>query len=132
MAALSIPVSYGEAVDKITILEIKRERIRDPAKLANVEKELGWLSQAFATIESNADICDMRARLRAINERLWDIEEAIREHERGGDFGAAFVQLARAVYRLNDDRARTKQSIDVILGSSIREEKSYVDHDGGK
>jgi hypothetical protein len=129
MEGLSVPVSCGEAADKITILEIKRDRIRDPVKRANVEKELELISRIFATVESKADVGSALARLKEINRRLWDIEEAIREHERKGDFSAAFVQLAREVYQLNDQRARAKRSIDVLLGSPIREEKSYVDHE---
>lgn len=132
MPELSIPVSYGEAADKITILEIKCERIDDSLKVANIAKELACISQAFAAIESKADIRFALARLKEINRRLWDVEEAIREHERKGDFGAAFVQLARSIYQLNDERARTKRTIDVLLGSPIREEKSYVTHDGAE
>jgi hypothetical protein len=128
-AGLSVPISYGEAADKITILEIKRDRITDPGKHANIEKELELIARAFATVESKADIRSARARLKEVNRRLWDVEEAIREHERNGDFGAAFVQLAREVYQLNDRRARAKRTVDVLLDSPIREEKSYVDHD---
>jgi hypothetical protein len=130
MAGLSVPVSYGEAADKITILEIKRDQISDPVKRANIEKELELISRTFATVELKADIRSALVRLKEINRRLWDIEEAIREHERNGDFGAAFVQLARGVYQLNDQRARAKRTVDVLLDSPIREEKSYVDHDG--
>jgi hypothetical protein len=126
---LCIPISYGEAADKITILEIKRDRIGNPAKLANIEKELASISQAFAAVESNAHIRDELALLKQVNGRLWDVEEEIREHERKSDFGTAFVQLARLVYQLNDERARAKRRIDILLGSPIREEKSYVDHD---
>lgn len=129
MTGLRIPVSFGEVADKITILEIKRDRIRNPIKLANIERDLVCISQAFAAVESKADVRAEIARLREINTRLWDVEEHIREHERKGDFGAAFVKLARMVYQLNDERARLKRSIDMILGSPIREEKSYVDHD---
>jgi hypothetical protein len=129
MAGLSIPVSYGEAADKITILEIKRDRITDPGKRANIEKELELVARAFAAVESKADIRSALARLKEINRRLWGVEEAIRQHERNSDFGAAFVQLAREVYQLNDQRARVKRTVDVLLDSPIREEKSYVDHD---
>jgi hypothetical protein len=130
MRELCIPVSYGEAADKITILEIKRDRIRNPAKLANIEKELICVSEAFAAIESNVDIREELAQLKEVNRRLWDVEEEIRDRERNGDFGAAFVQSARMVYQLNDERARAKRSIDIILGSPIREEKSYMEQDG--
>jgi hypothetical protein len=128
MTRLFIPVSCGEAADKITILQIKRDHIRNPAKLANIEKELASILQAFAAVESNADIRDEIARLRDVNRRLWDVEEEIREHECRGDFGAPFVQLARRIYQLNDERARVKRNIDIISGSPLREEKSYVDH----
>lgn len=132
MARLCIPVSCGEAADKITILQIKRERIRDPAKLANIERELASVSQAFAAVESNADIRVALAGLKEVNRRLWDIEEEIREYERKGNFDDAFVQLARRVYQLNDERARVKRNIDILLGSPLREEKSYVNHDATK
>lgn len=129
MSVLSLPASFGEAADKLSILEIKRERIADPAKRANVEAELQLVSRALAERAKTVEAFDaLFARLKATNERLWDIEEAIRAHERRADFGKAFVQLARAVYQINDERTRMKREIDLLFGSPILEEKSYVDH----
>lgn len=130
MPLLTLPVSFGEAADKIAILEIKRDRIQDPAKRANVELELGHIAPLFFTqaqdVEGFAALFD---RLRRINARLWDIEEQIREQDRRGDFGPEFVRLARAVYQTNDERVRVKREIDVLFGSPILEEKSYVRHE---
>jgi len=127
--SLSVPVSPGELLDKISILEIKAERIDDGAKHANVERELDLLTGLWhaAGLESN-EITELRARLRAINERLWDIEDAIRDCERRGDFGERFVDLARSVYRTNDRRAALKRRINQRLDSTIVEEKSYADY----
>ena len=123
---LHVPVSPGEVLDKISILEIKRERIDDAAKRANVERELDLLNATWR----NAGLDDggldtLRVALREVNERLWDIEDAIRDCERDGDFGDRFVELARAVYRTNDRRAAIKKDINERLGSEIVEEKSY-------
>ncbi|MGD9600190.1 MAG: DUF6165 family protein [Gammaproteobacteria bacterium] len=123
-----IEVSYGELVDKITILEIKSERIPDPAKLANVRRELAALRDAWEAIEPGAardDVSAARAELRRVNAQLWDIEDAIRDHERSGTFDARFIELARSVYVTNDHRARLKKRIDTLLGSRFSEEKSY-------
>lgn len=123
---LSVPVSPGELLDKISILEIKSERISDPYKRANVERELDLLTGLWhAEARETAEVTARRAELKAINEQLWDIEDAIRERERAGDFGERFVELARSVYRTNDRRAETKRAINDLLGSSIIEEKSY-------
>jgi hypothetical protein len=129
MAVLTLPVSFGEAADKVSILEIKRERIGDPAKLANIERELAQIAPPFLQRANGRDGFEpLFARLREINGRLWDIEEQIREHERSGDFGPEFVRLARAVYQTNDDRARVKREVDLLFDSPFREEKSYVQH----
>ena len=129
MSALFLPVSFGEATDKLTILESKRERIADPAKLANIEAELRSLQERlFEHTREVAQFPKLFDRLKAINARLWDIEENIRSHERRGDFGAEFIRLARAVYTTNDERTRVKRELDVVFGSTIFEEKSYVDH----
>lgn len=129
MSRLTLPVSFGEATDKLTILEIKRERIADPTKLANIEAELGLVQQRlFAHTRKVARFPELFDRLKAINARLWDVEESIRGHERQGDFGAEFIRLARAVYTTNDERTRIKRELDMLLGSGIFEEKSYVDH----
>lgn len=123
------PISLGEAADKITILTIKSERIADTAKLANIRRELALLSQSFfAEIARGPEFDALFARLKAINEALWRIEDDIRECEARGDFGETFIRLARAVYKTNDERAAVKRAIDALLGSEIREEKSYASH----
>ena len=127
MRVLTLPVSFGEAADKIAILEIKRDRIPDPARRANVERELSQIAPLFfAQVNGHEAFAPLFESLKEINARLWDIEEHIREHERRGDFGPEFVRLARAVYRTNDERMRVKRAVDVLFGSPIREEKSYV------
>ncbi len=129
MSTISVPVSYGELIDKITILEIKAERIGDPAKLANVRTELGLLDRLWrADPLSQRDIGELRAALRVVNERLWTIEDEIRIKERRQEFDAEFVRLARAVYFENDERARIKRAINERLGSTLVEEKSYQDY----
>jgi hypothetical protein len=124
---LLAPVSPGELIDKLTILDIKARRITDPAKLANVRAELEvlkrcWAESPFGTADIGAD----RAALLAVNERLWVIEDDIRDKERAKAFDARFIELARAVYIQNDDRAAIKKRINVALGSAIVEEKSYA------
>ncbi|HWA03018.1 MAG TPA: DUF6165 family protein [Rhizomicrobium sp.] len=127
MRAIHAAISYGEAADKITILSIKSERLRDPAQLANVRRELDLLKESFRASVPGGGQCDaLIARLKAVNETLWQIEDDIRLHEARGDFGESFVRLARAVYRNNDERARLKRQIDAQLGSDLREEKSYA------
>jgi hypothetical protein len=126
MRAVHIPISYGDAADRITILTIKNERIKDEAKLGHVRMELALLSDAFFANVKLADGFDsLFAELKAINEALWRIEDDIRSCESRGDFGDAFVRLARAVYLTNDRRAQIKRAIDELLGSELREEKSY-------
>lgn len=124
---ISIPVAPGELLDKITILELKLERICDLPKLRNVRTELALLRvAALREIPNTAEIARLTAELRGINAELWDIEDKIRDCERAGDFGANFVALARAVYRTNDRRAEVKRRINLALGSAIVEEKSYA------
>ncbi|CAN5147250.1 DUF6165 family protein [soil metagenome] len=131
MSEISVPVSYGELLDKIAILQIKSERMSDPAKLANVRKELEALTSTWmAHPAAEQHLPELRASLKAVNERLWDIEDQIRDRERAQDFGAEFIRLARAVYFENDERARLKKDINVALGSSYVEEKSYQDYSG--
>jgi hypothetical protein len=126
MRAVQIPVSFGEAADRITILTIKNERIRDAAKLDNVRKELALISDAFfANVARAAGFDALFAELKNVNETLWRIEDDIRVCENKADFGEAFVALARAVYQTNDRRAEIKRAIDELLGSELREEKSY-------
>jgi hypothetical protein len=129
MSLIQTPVSYGELIDKITILEIKSRRIADPAKLANVRNELNLLNATWANdAASQTDIADERARLLAVNELLWDIEDRIRLKERAQAFDQEFIELARAVYFRNDERAAFKREINLKLGSQLVEEKSYQDY----
>ena len=124
---LLAPVSPGELIDKITILAIKSRRIGDPAKLANVRAELDALRACWqASRYANEDIANEEAELTAVNERLWDIEDRIRDKERQRVFDAEFVELARSVYVENDQRAAAKKRINLALGSSLVEEKSYA------
>lgn len=118
-----VPISMGELVDKITILQIKTERISDSAKLENVNRELELLRAACPIELSRID--ELRTELKAVNERLWTIEDEIRDCERSGDFGPRFVELARSVYKTNDRRAEIKRRINFVTGSSLLEEKSY-------
>lgn len=129
MSLISVPVSYGELIDKITILEIKAERIADAAKLANVRTELDLLNATWrADAASRTDIAAERAQLKAVNEALWDIEDRIRLKEKAQAFDGEFVELARAVYFRNDERAAVKRTINLKLGSKLVEEKSYQDY----
>lgn len=129
MNTIAVPVSFGELIDKMTILEIKTERIGDAAKVANVRTELDMLNETWATHgASGTDIRDERARLRAVNEALWDIEDRIRVKEKAKEFDADFVELARSVYVRNDERAAVKREINLKLGSTLVEEKSYQDY----
>ena len=126
---LLTPVSPGELLDKLTILDIKSERIKDSAKLANVSRERELLERVWrdSGLETRA-VRELRARLKAVNETLWGIEDDIRDEERAGRFGERFIELARAVYVTNDERAAIKKSINRVLGSEIVEEKSYSDY----
>jgi len=129
MSQISVPVSYGELIDKITILEIKSERIGDSAKLANVRIELDLLNETWrADPASRIDIATERAQLHAVNEALWDIEDRIRLKEKARAFDDEFVELARSVYIRNDERAAIKRVINQKLGSTLVEEKSYQDY----
>lgn len=126
---LQVEVSPGEVIDKITILEIKAERIADPDKVANVQRELRSLVAArSAALPSSRELDELTAELRGINERLWEIEDDIRDCERKSDFGERFIELARAVYRTNDRRAAAKRGINELLGSELVEEKDYADY----
>jgi hypothetical protein len=129
MSLIQTPVSYGELIDKITILEIKSRRITDDAKLANVRNELDMLNATWANDSaSQIDIADEREKLHTVNETLWDIEDAIRMKERAQAFDQEFIELARAVYFRNDERAAFKREINFKLGSELVEEKSYQDY----
>ena len=123
---IDAPISIGELIDKITILEIKGERIAHRDKAANVSKELALLRAIKTKAGLNDPAIDGLAHeLRSVNAALWDIEDEIRELEARQDFGARFVELARGVYLNNDRRARIKQRINAAFGSDIIEEKSY-------
>jgi hypothetical protein len=127
MADPVVPVSWGELLDKVAILEIKRQRLRAPAALANTERELAALAPALAAlVPAPAGLAESRAALAAVNQRLWTIEDRIREKEAQGDFGPAFVTLARSVYRENDERGRIKRAINTLLRSGLVEEKQYA------
>ncbi|MBL8298138.1 MAG: hypothetical protein JNN30_07310 [Rhodanobacteraceae bacterium] len=129
MSLITTPISHGELIDKITILEIKSEQITDPAKLANVRKELDLLQQVWRNDAAAAvDIDAERSRLKAVNQALWDIEDRIRLKEKAQAFDTEFVELARAVYFQNDDRAAIKREINLKLGSQLIEEKSYQNY----
>jgi hypothetical protein len=126
MADPVVPVSWGELLDKVAILEIKRLRLRASEAVANAERELSALAQALAMLEPMpAGLAELRAALAAVNQRLWTIEDQIRAKDAAGDFGPDFVTLARSVYRENDERGRIKRAINVLLGSGLVEEKQY-------
>lgn len=132
MQDIFVPLSPGELLDKITILRIKSERMEDVAKLANVRLELGLLERTWK--ESGAGAVDVAAEERAlqsVNERLWDIEDRIRDKEAVQTFDRDFIELARAVYVSNDERATIKKRINQKLGSRIVEEKSYRPYSAG-
>jgi hypothetical protein len=129
MAELLVPISPGELIDKITILEIKSARIADEQKLHNVRTELSLLNDTWkASPFSSTDISEEWAGLREVNARLWDIEDDIRDKERARAFDERFIELARAVYVTNDERAAIKRRINTRLGSALVEEKSYADY----
>ena len=124
-----IEVAPGELIDKITILEIKHERITDDAKRANVHSELLSLCAArIAALPDDPELDRLTAELKSVNEALWEVEDAIRDCERAGDFGPRFIELARSVYLTNDRRAELKRTINTHLGSRLIEEKSYTQY----
>ncbi|TCP37218.1 DUF6165 family protein [Sphingomonas sp. BK235] len=122
----SVPVSWGELLDKITILEIKRERIARADARANVVREYAALSGIGAGVIGRAPIAALFGELKSINQELWEIEDAIRQEEAADSFGSDFIRLARSVYRKNDERARLKRAINLALESELIEEKSYA------
>jgi hypothetical protein len=127
--AIRVPIAPGELLDKITILEIKSVRIADPQKLKNVQRELEVLDRARRELLPDlAELTGLAADLKAANEALWEIEDAIRDCERENDFGPRFIELARSVYKTNDRRAALKREINDLLGSPIIEEKSYKEY----
>lgn len=132
MTEVLVPVSAGELIDKITILRLKSERIGDASRLVNVRRELQALERVAAESLPDADGLEgLTGELRAVNTRLWEIEDSIRDCEAAGDFGPQFVEFARAVYITNDRRSEIKRRINMLLGSAIVEEKSYADYGAG-
>ena len=122
-----VPVSPAEVLDKITILEIKSERMKDPEKVANVRAELEQLSKCWAdSVTEDDTVRLLRSQLKAINGKLWVIEDDIRDKERAKEFGEQFIELARSVYATNDRRAQIKKELNLHLGARIVEEKSYM------
>lgn len=126
MAELLVPVSPGELIDKITILEIKSDRIPSESARSNVAHELRLLTErAQAFLGESEELRQLKARLASVNETLWDIEDQIREKEAAGTFDEDFIRLARAVYVTNDERARVKRQINTLASSEVIEEKWY-------
>ena len=120
-----VPTSWGELIDKITILEIKVERLTSDEARANAARELGLLREIAGPVLAGSEMAALVARLKALNESLWEIEDHIRDHERSATFDAAFIALARSVYQRNDERGAVKREINLALGSELIEEKSY-------
>ena len=132
MKDILVPISPGELLDKITILRIKAARMTDAAKVANVRLELSLLEATWReSVSGGVDVSAEERALQVVNERLWVIEDDIRDQERAQTFGARFIELARAVYVENDERAAIKKRINVALGSRIVEEKSYKSYKPG-
>jgi hypothetical protein len=122
-----VEIAPGELIDKITILQIKSERIADVDKLRNVRVELEVLETARdGAMAATGELSALTAQLKQVNEALWEIEDGIRDCERERDFGPKFVELARSVYHSNDRRAALKRQINELLGSKLIEEKSYA------
>jgi hypothetical protein len=125
--SVETPIAIGELIDKITILEIKVERFTDAAKAKNAMAELTALrTRRDQAIPASPELDVLTARLKAVNQRIWDMEDNIRDCERRADFGPDFVAVARSIYRTNDERAAVKREINVVLGSELIEEKSYA------
>jgi len=124
---IQTPVSVGELIDKITILEIKTERIEDAGKRANVSRELaGLMTVAAPLLAANAKLESLKRTLCGINQRMWEIQDGLRAHEAAQDFGPEFIALARGVYQTNGERVALKGEINRLLGSHLIEEKQYA------
>jgi hypothetical protein len=127
--AITVQISAGELIDKLTILELRLDRISDPDKRANVVTEHALLLATYeASIPESQHALALKTKLREVNEALWDIENEIRDCERRGDFGPRFVDLARLVYKTNDRRSEIKREINVLLHSQLVDEKSYTQY----
>ena len=120
-----VTISVGELIDKFVILDINSERIKNANQLANIANELGALRAVRLGEVDRVRLDALSAELKRVNAKLWDVEDSIRECDSRGDFGDDFIELARAVYRFNDERARLKKAINVESGSRLVEEKSY-------
>lgn len=121
-----IPISWGELIDKITILEIKQAHIKSPTALTNINKELGYLNDILQINTGVSKLIkDFNQQLLDVNKRLWQVEDDIRDKELKQEFDSGFIELARRVYVLNDERAKLKKSINQALDSELVEEKSY-------
>ena len=125
MSIPHIPTSWGELIDKITILEIKVERLTAESARTNAARELGLLREIAGPVLAGAETAALTARLKALNQSLWEIEDRIRDHVRSGRFDEAFIELARSVYKRNDERGMVKRALNLALGSELIEEKSY-------
>ncbi|MEQ1577064.1 MAG: DUF6165 family protein [Hyphomicrobium sp.] len=124
---IEVPIAPGELVDKISILEIKSERLTDAAKLDNIRRELALLREKEKLhIQASSQMIEFYSSLKEVNGRIWDLEDVIRDCERKSDFGDTFIKTARLIYRTNDERAAVKREINMHLGSKIVEEKSYA------
>jgi hypothetical protein len=120
------PISWGELIDKITILEIKQINIKSTSALSNINKELGYLSEIVKNSDGVSElITELKLQLLEVNKRLWKVEDEIRDKELKQEFDIVFIELARKVYRLNDERAKLKKDINQVLKSELVEEKSY-------
>ncbi len=127
--SVEIAVSFGELFDKISILEIKQAKAVRPDQRTNIENELDVLNRVrAAAVPADVAIDDLMAGLTDVNERLWNVEDELRDCERRNEFGAAFVEFARSVYQLNDRRAQLKRELNLRLGSELIEEKLYHDY----
>jgi hypothetical protein len=121
------PISWGELIDKVTILEIKLDKINDRSAIINIQKELNYLDEIVQKEHIEHAIFQIKSSLKEINLKLWVVEDDIRQKELKGEFDNEFIQLARSVYKLNDERAKLKKSINQVLNSELIEEKSYKD-----
>ena len=125
------PVSWGELIDKITILEIKAIKINAPVANDNIKKELRYLSDIANSAIEQDGVQSLKKDLTDVNLKLWDVEDDIRDKELAGEFDSVFIELARSVYKLNDVRAKIKKEINTVLKSELVEEKSYKDFEAG-
>ena len=128
---MKIEVSNGEILDKITILVIKSKKITDPIKLKNINNELDELQPFLDVVgyESNSTVNSLVKELESVNEKLWNVEDKLRDKERSKQFDGEFIQLARDVYFTNDERARIKKNLNEVTNSKLVEEKSYQKYD---